>query len=94
MVLQRSGVISYLRELLEEDFSISPESILIEQTKDSKVVKLIIKIKDGQREAIRAVAKKNGLTVKEESENITIFEPKMPQCSLSSVKTVLQLSQV
>ena len=71
--MERNGAMAYLKELLVEDLSISPESILIEEQDDSKNVRIRIKVKERGR--IKDLAKKHDLKVSEEGECIVISEP-------------------
>lgn len=78
MLMDRSEAVSYLKELLRNCTNMSPEMVSFEQTAGHQGFTVRIKgaLYETDKETVRNIAKKYCLAVREEKDQVLIFNPK------------------
>jgi hypothetical protein len=81
--LKRNEAITCLKEILHVDNALSPEAVTFQELRNAQGYTLHIKgiTQQSDREIVEEIAKKYGLTVKNESDGLTIFKPFPPPSS-------------
>jgi hypothetical protein len=78
MRMDRTEAVNYLKELLKNCNNMSPESVSFEKPADCQEYTVRIRgtIHEVDKQAVREVAKKYSLSIREEKDQILIFKPK------------------
>jgi hypothetical protein len=78
MPVAKNKVLTYLKELLSQ-CNMSPESVSIDNPKNSDSIDYLVHIKgtihELDKQKAREVAKKHSLTVKEEPDGVIVYKP-------------------
>ncbi len=79
MPMQRNEAVTYLKELLAVCNEMSPQVVSFENPKNSATVGYIVHIKgeihDSDKQAVRDVARRQRLAVKEDISEVVVYKP-------------------
>jgi hypothetical protein len=80
MPMDRQEAVSYLRELFSLCNDLSPNAVSFEQPKDGDSVGYQVRIKGNMLETdkttLKEIAKKRNLTVKDNTDEVIVYNPK------------------